>query len=91
MNIEENEAISKSRAPNWRAGFKNEENARQAVQEEMAAMREEIKNIKMGSSGIVSSEASTRVGPGSGTFARSPPLAPRWADPWVPRMLEFKV
>ena len=30
-------------------GFKNEENARQLVQKELAFMRDEIKNLKMGS------------------------------------------
>ena len=39
-------------------GFKNEENARQLVQHELALMKEEIKNLKMGSSSTVCSEAS---------------------------------
>ena len=46
------------------AGFKNEENARMPVQNEMAVLWEEIKNIKIGSSCTVSSEESIRVGVG---------------------------
>ena len=42
-------------------GFKNEENARQLVQKELAFMRDEIKNLKMGSGSTVCSEASTGV------------------------------
>ena len=72
------------------AGFKNEENTRKLVQKEMAVMKEEVKTFTMGSNCTASSEASTRVGLGSGTFARPPPLATRWADPWAPRKLEFK-
>ena len=57
----------------------------------MAVMKEEIRSInKMGSSCIVSSEASIRVGLPSGTFARPPPRATRWVDLWVPRELKFK-
>ena len=39
------------------ARFKNEDNARQLVQNEIVVMKEEIYNIKMGSSSTVSSEA----------------------------------
>ena len=61
-------------------GLKNEETARQLVQNDIAVMKEEIKNLKMGSSSTVSSEASAWVGLGSGTFARPPPLATRWTE-----------
>ena len=69
----------------------NEENERQLIQKETAVIKKDIKNLKMGSSSssTVNSEACTRVGLGSGTFAR-PPLATRWADTWIPRKLEFK-
>ena len=72
------------------ARFKNKDTARQLVQNEIAVMKEEINNIKMGSSSTVSSEASIRVGLGSGNFAGPPLLATRWCDKWVPRKLEFK-
>ena len=39
-------------------GFKNEENARQLVQHEIDLRKEEIKNLKMGSTSTVCSEAS---------------------------------
>ena len=68
-------------------GFKNEENARQ---NEIAVMKEEIKNIKMGSSSAARSEASTGAALGSGTFYRPSLLATRWSDTWVPGKLEFK-
>ena len=53
-------------------GFKNEDNARKLLQNELAVMKDEIKNLKMGSGSTLSSEASTRVGLGSGTFAGPP-------------------
>ena len=42
-------------------GFRNEENARQLVQKELAFMKNEIKDLKMGSGSTVCSEASTGV------------------------------
>ena len=68
-------------------GFKNEENARQLVQNEMAVMKEEIQNLKIGSGSIVCSEASTRVG--LGAFARPSPLSSRWTETWIPRKMNF--
>ena len=53
-------------------GFKNEENARKLVQNELAVMKDELKDLKMGSFSAVCSEASTRVGLGSGIFAGHP-------------------
>ena len=41
---------------------------------------EEIKNLKMGSSSAVCSEASTRIGLGSGTFAGAQPLSSKWTE-----------
>ena len=72
------------------AGFKNEENAILIVHEEIAVMKEEINNIKTGSSRDVSSAASTRIGPGTGMHVWPPPLETRWSKTWVPRKLEFK-
>ena len=57
---------------------------------ELAVMNDEIKNLKMGSGSTVCSEASARVGLGSGTFARPPPLTSRWNEIFVPRRMEFK-
>ena len=55
-------------------GFKNDENARKLVQNDLAAMKEEIRQKKLGSGSTVCSEASTAVGTGArGTFARLPP------------------
>ena len=51
-------------------------------------MKQDIKNIEMDST--MSSEASTGVGLGSGTFARPPPMSTRWRDPSIPRKLELK-
>ena len=48
-------------------GFKNEENARKLVQNELAVTK--FKSLKMGSGSTVCSEASTGVELGSGTFA----------------------
>ena len=71
-------------------GFKNEDNARKLVQNELAVMKDEIKNLKMGSGSTLSSEASTGVGLGSGTFARPPPLTSRWNEIIVPRKWSSK-
>ena len=38
----------------------------------------------------MSSAGCTGVGPRSGTHARPPPLASRWADSWVPRKAQFQ-
>ena len=61
-------------------GFKNEENARQWVQKELVVMKDEIKNLKMGSGSTVCIEASTGMGLGSGTFAQPRPLTSRWNE-----------
>ena len=53
-------------------------------------MKEENHKMNMSSGCTVSREASTMKGLASGTFARPPPLATRWVDPWAPRKLEFK-
>ena len=71
-------------------GFKNEENARQPVQNEIAAMKEEIKNLNVGSGSTVCSDADAWVALGSGTFARPPPPSTRWTEMWFPRQMEFK-
>ena len=70
-------------------GFKNEENARQRVQKELAVMKDEIENLRMGSGSTVCSEATTGVGLGTGKFARPPPLTSRWNEIFVPRRMEF--
>ena len=53
-------------------------------------MKEEIKNLKMGTGSRVCSEASTGVGLGSGTFARRPLLSSWWTETWIPRKMELK-
>ena len=57
-------------------GFKNEENARKLVQNELAVMKDDIKDLKMSGGSTVGSGPGTVVG--SGIFARPPPLASRW-------------
>ena len=59
------------------AGVKNEENARVIVQEEIAVMKKEIRNIKMVSCCIACSAASVGVGLGPGMHV--PPT------PWTTR------
>ena len=71
-------------------GCKNEESARQLVQKEPAVMKDEIKNLKMGSGSTVCSEASTGLGFGPCTFARPPPLASRYHEIFIPRKMKFK-
>ena len=66
------------------------ESERRNVQDELASMKEDIQTMKVGSNCTVSRAASTGIGLGSGTHARQPLLASRWADSWVPRKLEFK-
>ena len=51
-------------------GSKNEENARHSVQKEIADIKEEVKNVKMGNSSTVMNGASIAERLGSGTFAR---------------------
>ena len=46
-------------------------------------MKDETKNLKMGHSGAVCSEASTGEGLGSDIFARPPPLSSRWTETWL--------
>ena len=71
-------------------GFKNEERARKLVQNDLAAMKEEIRQIEVESGSTVCSEANTAVGKGaSGTFA-PPGIAARNNETFVPRMMEFK-
>ena len=60
------------------------------VQKQLAVMKDELNNLKMGSGSIVCSEASTGVGLGSGTLARPPLLTSRWNEIFVPRKMEFK-
>ena len=57
-----------------------------------SAMKEEIRQIKLGSGSTVCSATSTAVGKGaSGTFARPPPgIAARCNETFVPRKMEFK-
>ena len=71
-------------------GFKNEENARQLVQKELADMKDESKNLQMGSDSTVCSEASIGAGLEFGTFARPPPLTSRWNEIFIPRKMEIK-
>ena len=44
-------------------------------------MKDELHNVKMGSGSTVCREASTGIG--IGTFARPPPLTPRWSENFV--------
>ena len=71
-------------------GFKQRRKCETSSQNESAVMKEEIKNLKMGSGSTVCSDAGTGVGLESGTFARPPPLSSRWAGTWIPRKMEFK-
>ena len=87
---EEYKNLEEKMSARMEEGFKNEENARKLVQNELAVMKEEIKNLKMGCGSTVCSEASTGVGLGSGTFTWSPPLTSRWNGIFVPRRMEFK-
>ena len=81
---EEHKNLEEKMIVKMEQGFKNEQNARQLVQSEIAQgiqerreceMKEEIKNLKMGTGSRVCSEASTGVGLGSRTFARRPLLS----------------
>ena len=57
----------------------------------LAALKEEMKNLKMGSGSTVCSEASTGVGLGaSGTLARPPALTSRNNEISIPRKMELK-
>ena len=69
---------------------KNEENARQLVRKQIADMKEEVINVKMGISCAVVNEARSELRHGSGTFARLPLLTAKWFDPRVPRKPAFK-
>ena len=53
-------------------------------------MKDEINNLKLGSGSTVCSEASTRAGLGSSSFARPPPRSSRWNDTFIQRKVEFK-
>ena len=72
-------------------GFKNEESVRKLVQNDLAAMKEEVRQVKLGSGSTVCGEASTAVCTGaSGTFAKPPPgTAARYHETFVPRKMEF--
>ena len=62
-------------------GFRNVERARKLVQNDLAVMKEEIKNLKMSSGSAVCSETSTGVGlSGSSTSAKPPSIASRYHD-----------
>ena len=61
------------------------------VQKEVAVMKDEIKNLQMGSGSTVGCETSAIVGPGSGTFARPQTPSSRWNDTFIPRKMKFKV
>ena len=61
-------------------GFRKKERARKLIQYDVAVMKEEIKNLKMGSSSTVCGEASIGVGFGSDTSARPPLLASRYHE-----------
>ena len=69
-------------------GFKNEENARQLIQWELAVVKDELKNVKMGSSSTVCTEDGTGICVGSGTFARPPTF--RRSEIFIPRKMEFE-
>ena len=73
-------------------GLKKKESSRQLVQNDLAAMKEEIRQIQLGSGSTVFSEASTAVRKGArGTFVRPPPgIAVRLDDFFMPRKMEFK-
>ena len=62
-------------------GFRNEENARQWLQQELAVMKDEIKSLQTGCT--VCSEASTGVSWGLVPFARPPTLSSRWIDTFI--------
>ena len=76
----------------WVRSSKDEEWAGKLVQNDFAAMKEDIRQIKLGSGSTVCNEASTAVGTGaSGTSARLPPgIAARYSENFVPRKMEFK-
>ena len=75
-------------------GLKNEENARQMVQNDLMTIKEKIGQLELGcgSGKTVGSDANTAVGKGpSGTFARPPPgIGIRLKDFFMPRKIEFK-
>ena len=73
-------------------GFKNEERARKLVQNDLAARKEEMRQIMVGSGSTGCSEASTAVGEGAGgTFARPlPSIAARFNETFDPSRMEFQ-
>ena len=73
---EDNKKLKEEITERMGEGFRNEERTRKLVQNDSAVMKEEIKNLKMGSGSTVCSETSAAVC-GSGTFARPPPLTSR--------------
>ena len=75
-------------------GFKNGENARQVVQNDLQAIKDKIRQLESGSGSgsTVGSEVSTAVGRGpSATFARPPQgVAVRLNDSFMRRRMGFK-
>ena len=60
------------------------------IEEKLNSIKEDIKSLRMGRGGTLSSAASSGYGLGSGTFAQPPSLAVRWKSEWVPRKFEIK-
>ena len=67
-----------------KAGFKNDENVRHPVQNEIAVMKEEIQNIKVGRAAQLAAKPvlgwDSDLGPS--VFGRLPPPAARLSDTW---------
>ena len=74
--------------------LENEEHAQQMVQNDLLAIKDEIRQLVLGScsGSTVGSNDSTAVGRGpSGTFARPPEgVASKLSDVFMPRRMEFK-
>ena len=87
---QENEDLEKRMVMRMEDGLLNEECARQNFQKEMAVMKDEIKNLRVGSGSTVCGDASTGIGLGSGTIARPPTLISRWNEMFIPRRMDFK-
>ena len=75
-------------------GLKNEENARQMVQNDLQTIKDKIRQLESGSGSgsVVGSDVSAAVGEGpGGTFARAPPgIDVLLNDFLMPRKMEFK-
>ena len=62
---------------------------RQHIEDELNSIKVDIRSVKTGSGGTLSTAASTVYGVGSGAFAQ--PLAfSRWQSEWSLRQLEIK-